>query len=320
MRRLGWLVAALLVLTSGAATASTPVFPRPPLAARGVLGAETTLVWSGAKAIRLSVPSKTYYRGGNVDLVVTGATYAFVRLMAPYRPGCPPEYGPRCATNRINWVATLNDRPGLPHSRQHDALMSVPAVIEAPHLDVFLFTDGTARLTIRTTSLRGRTAYRPDARFRGHVGVLPMTCAPLGCGDATGRSNGVAYGGKTYDLQGAGWAEYFVVNRNDDVDSGNQVHSVSGCMFPNYAYPRTSPEARDHPHGCDETSDREAAVNTAAANAKMHVFSAQPTTAWAYNMPWSGAKGRQYIGCQAIGAGPAPSRAVCYGIWFRFLS
>ncbi|HEV2888948.1 MAG TPA: hypothetical protein VGX28_01085 [Frankiaceae bacterium] len=325
MRVLRLLTAALLATASGAAV--TPAHAAsPPLAARGVLGAETTLTWSGAAAIRLSVAGPTGYRGGDVDLWVSGATFAFVRIMAPHQPeDCPQTYGPRCLADRVNWVHGLHDSgafDSLPVSHRHDAFLAEPALLEAPHVDVYLFTDGKATLRIRTTTLRGHTAYRPGARFRGYAGEIPQTCVPFGCGDATGRSNGYTYGGQTFDLQGAGWAEFYAINRADDrgtlPNNGNQPRSIAGCMFPNWRKPAASAEAKDHPYGCGDTSapgDAEDAAVTAA----MEHASGTSIGSNASNVPWSGAKGRQYIGFEAASAGPGPSRALAYGIWFRFL-
>lgn len=322
MRALRLAAAALL------ACASTAVAPAhaaaPPLAARGVLGAETTLTWSGAAAIRLAVPKETAYRDRDVDLLVSGATFAFVRLMAPYLPGCPDHLGPRCDTDRVSWVHGDHDNgayDGFPPSRRHTALIGIPATIRAPHLDVFLFTDGRATLTIRTTTLRGRTAYRPNARFRGHAGVIPHACVPLGCGDATGRGNGYTYGGMTYDLQGEGWAEFYVHSRTDPggatlPNNGNQPRSVAGCLYPSPDRPAASADPAHHPYGCGDTTDPVAGGKTIAVG---HGSGTGAGSGRGSNDPWSGARGKQYIGFQAADAGPGPSRSIAYGIWFRFL-
>ena len=325
MRLLHVVTAALLAFAGGAVV--TPGHAAaPPLSARGVLGAETTLTWSGAAAIRLDVPKATQYRDGDVDLWVSGATYAFVRFVGPAHPDCPQSVGPRCIQDRVNWLAAVHGDGGYltgPVSRRHEAAFGEPPLIMAPRLDVYLFTDGKATLRIRTTSLRGRTAYRPGARLHGKAVEIPQTCVPLGCADQTGRSNGYTHGGMTFDLRGAGWADFYAINRADDrgtlPTNGNQARAVTGCLFPNGDDPEASARAADHPRGCDDAGGTtDATVRTAghAFNLGSHVVVGGATS---INMLWSGARGPQYIGFQGLSAGPGPSRALAYGIWFRYL-
>ena len=289
-----------------------------------MLAGTTTLAWSGNAAIRLAVPKPATYKDSDVDLTVKGATYAFVRLMNPYRPGCPDIMGPRCDTSRVTWLHGLHDRSDynntIPVSRRHDAAFSVPAGIPGPFVDVLLFTDGQASVTIRAVGLRGTSAYRPARPFHGRASLLRPTCVPLGCQDATGRSNGLTYGGETFDLKGAGWVEYYAIGRDDnEPGSVNQVHTIAGCMYPNPADRDAPADPASHRYGCDDTHDTTAAATSATRLAAAHAGTANPGVLKGYNSIWSGARDKQYVGYQGIGAGPSPSRAIAYGIWFRFL-
>jgi hypothetical protein len=287
-----------------------------------VLGARTTLSWTGTTAIRLSVAHATRYKDGDVDLVVRGGTYAFVRLMQPYQPGCPDMYGPRCATDRVNFLRGIHDRefPTFPESRRHDALFSEPPVLPAPYLDVILFTDGQATLTIRTTSLKGTTAYTPAAPVHGRVSLLTPTCVPLDCTTPYGRTNGVAYGGTAYDLGGPGWAEAYVMHRVDDTTTaGNGLHGVAPCLYPNPSDHSAPADPTMHPLGCAD--NRNADSMKIATRATAAGFAGTGVAGFvSVDLPWSGAVGKQYIGFQAIGAGAAASHTAAYAIWFRFLS
>jgi hypothetical protein len=309
-------VAAVALAVAGAAAA--PTAAAAPRVATGVLGAETTITWSGATAIRLAVSRATEYRDGDVDLTVSGATYAFVRLMAPYAPGCPADYGPRCATNRVSWVKGVHDTPvyaGRAPARRHDAAFGAPALIRPPYLLAYLFTDGRATLTIRTTSLRGRTAYRPATRVHGMAARLTTDCAPVGCVPGTGLS----HGGAAFDLRGAGWSEVWAMHLSDPATASvPQVHTLTTCLYPHHHHPAASPDPADHPLGCDETSPG-GAVTATTTHALNHAGTAPPSGGTGRNFPWSGASGLQYAGFQAVGAGPAPSDVLAYGVWFRYL-
>jgi hypothetical protein len=325
-RRLVTVAVALLALASGAAAAPSSA-ATPARAARGVLGARTTLTWTGATAIRLSVAHATRYQDGDVDLVVRGGTYAFVRLMQPYQPGCPDQYGPRCLTDRVNWIRGIDDKAyaSFPEGRRHEAAFGEPPLVAAPYLDVILFTDGRATLTIRTTSLKGTTAYVPAAPVHGRVSLLGVTCVPLDCSTTQGRTNGAAYGGATYDLGGPGWAEAYVMHRIDDNDTmsaaSNQVHGVAPCLYPNPNDHHAPADPAAHPFGCTDNRDPDAVKTATWATAAGFASTTNPVSvAVAEDIPWSGAVGKQYIGFQAIGAGAAASHTAAYGIWFRFLS
>lgn len=321
-RRFTTVVVALLAVAGGAATAPSEA-AGPPRAARGVLGARTTLTWSGTAAIRLSVAHATRYADGDVDLVVRGGSYAFVRLMQPYQPGCPDQYGPRCATDRVNWIRGIHDQAlaALPEGRRHEALFADPPVLPTPHLDVFLFTDGRATLTIRTTSLEGTTAYAPAARVHGRVQLLPTTCIPLDCGTPEGRTNGLAYGGAMFDLAGPGWAEAYVMHRADDTSApSSQLHGVAPCLYPNPSDKSAPADPADHPYGCTDNRNSDSVRVATWATAAGFANSNPTAAAVSQDLPWSGARGKQYIGFQALGAGPEASRTTAYGIWFRFLT
>lgn len=313
---------ALLALASGAAATPSSA-ATPPRAARGILGAQTTLTWSGTAAIRLSVAHATRYAGGDVDLIVRGGTYAFVRLMQPYQPGCPDEYGPRCATDRVNWLRGFHDKEtGLPEGRRHEAAFAEPPVLPTPYLDVFLFTDGRATLTIRTTSLTGHTAYTPAARIHGKVSLLGATCIPLDCSTSQGRTDGAAYGGATYDLGGPGWAEALVMHTADvPEDTKAEVQAVAPCLYPNPSDHTAPSDPAAHPYGCTDTRNADAVKVSTWATAAGFANTANAQAGAVYeDLPWSGATGKQYIGFQTVGAGPSPAHTAAYGIWFRFLS
>jgi hypothetical protein len=91
-------------------------------------------------------------------------------------------------------------------------------------------------------------------------------------------------------------------------------------MFPNPQQPTASPDAADHPYGCLDASDAAAAVSSTSSLATNYVLTTDPlSNAETYDVPWSGAARKQYIGYQAHGAGPGASHSIGYGIWFRFL-
>ena len=191
-------------------------------------------------------------------------------------------------------------------------------------MDAYLFTDGTATLTMRWHGLRGSERLTPTGRFRGRAAKVSADCAPLGCGSSMGRSNGVMYGGSTFDLKGRGWVDVRSVFASDNLGEGpstgtnNQVHDQAYCMYPNPSEPHASAVAADHPYGCGAVPSNTAEASDAAMLVANQAASSVPSVATSYATYWSGASGPVYFGFRANGAGLDPSRAQGFGVWFRY--
>ena len=323
--------AALLASVSGAASATASSGPAAFKPVRhAAMAGTTTLQWTGAVGIVLDLPAGTTLHGADVELTTRGASYAFVRFVPEHDiQWCPASVGPRCASWEFSYIHSLDDSEAFasaPPAQRHSNSEEPPAipVWRYPRLDAYLFTDGVATVTMRWDGLKGRANYKPIGHIHGRAETVPMTCVPLGCATSTGRSNGLLYGGDTYDLAGHGWVDVTSAFSTDDDnkpinnDTRNQVHGQAYCFYPNPSDPAASADPKDHPYGCglvptdgpDTVSSSLVAGNEAASS-----IPSSYTAAWTY---WSGVSGRSYVGVRADGAGPNASHATAYAVWFRY--
>lgn len=288
----------------------------------------TTLRWTGQAGIVLDIPPGTALEDGDVDLTTVGGSYTYVRLVPEVDdPSCPADYGPRCEAWRFDWdreIYTFSAFDSVPPSRRHFDGASEPPVWRFPKMDAYLFTDGTATLTMRWRGLRGSRSLTPTGTFRGRAESVPVQCFPLDCSTSTGRSNGLTYGGDTFDLKGRGWLDVTSLYTSDAPNStsalvtNNQVHGQGWCFFPNPGDPTGSPSASAHPYGCGGLPTNSADASSNVLTLENQAVSSQLTVATSYSTFWSGASGPQYAGFRADGAGPDPSHAKEYAVWFRY--
>ena len=288
----------------------------------------TTMRWTGQAGVVLTLPPGAALQDADIDLTASGATFAFVRLVPQTDdPACPSAFGPRCHAWQFDWIRAIYADAaynGEPPARRHYAGVPNPAIWPYPKMDAYLFTDGSATLTMRWKGLRGSERLTPTGRFRGRAESVPVSCAPLGCDTSTGRSNGVMYGGDSFDLQGPGWVDVRSVFASDDLGEGpstgtnNQVHDQAYCVYPNPSQPSASAAPADHPYGCGALPANSAEASNLAILVANQAASSVPSVATSYATYWSGARGAVYFGFRANGAGPNPSHAQGYGVWFRY--
>ena len=288
----------------------------------------TTLRWTGQAGIVFDIPPGTALEDGDVDLTTIGGSYTYVRLVPEVDdPNCPTTYGPRCDAWRFDWerdIYTLDTYDSTPAARRHFDGVSRPAVWRFPRMDAYLFTDGKATLTMRWRGLRGAQSIKPTGTFHGHTESVPVQCFPLGCSTSTGRSNGIMYGGDSFDLKGRGWLDVTSIYTSDEPNStsapvtNDQVHGQDYCFFPNPDQPAASPAATDHPFGCGAVPTSSADASDSALVLVNQTASSQLSVLTSFSTFWSGASGLQYAGFRADGAGPDPSHAAEYAVWFRY--
>jgi hypothetical protein len=328
LKRLAATLAALLLVSGGVNVAVASTRSTFGSAAHATMAGVTTLRWTGQAGIVFDIPAGTALEDGDVDLTTVGASYAFVRLVPEVdNPNCPSTYGPRCDAWRFDWeraVYTLSSYDSVPPSRRHFDGASEPPVWHHPKMDAYLFTDGTATLRMKWRGLRGARSITPTGAFRGRVESVPVKCFPLGCSTSTGRSNGIMYGGDSFDLEGRGWLDVTSLYTSDEPNStsaavtNNQVHGQDYCFFPNPNDPTGSPSASSHPYGCGGVPANSGDASTSVLVLANQAVSSQPTVLTSYSTFWSGPVGRVYAGFRADGAGPDPSHAAEYAVWFRY--
>lgn len=172
-----------------ASAATTPV-----RATSGVLAATTQITWSGKAGIALTVPSATSLRAEDMALHVTRGNYAYVRAFG--RPkGCrgitePFPSKAYCAdyTASVDYLKAWSDGVRDPNAAPDPAdgaqvLTADPPQLQVGALDLYLFTDGEATLTLTSARGSGRRAYRAAAPVSGPgVVTLPLICGNPLCG------------------------------------------------------------------------------------------------------------------------------------------
>lgn len=150
---------------------------------------------------------------------------------------------------------------------------------------------------------------------------LPVFCPTPGCDPKTGYDNRYRVGGKTVELGRLGYLGLWVYARVRDEDADNQSHHVRGCWYPWPGNPNASPEASDHPWGCDpvgDPTDPDSVMD--ATNETVHQvnLAAIPSLMWVTWGALDGVRGRNYIGYHAGAVGPWDALFGAYGIWFRY--
>lgn len=192
-RRVRLLLTLAVLLTSLLAGSTAQAAPEAPVtAAVGVLAQRTEVAWSGNTGITLSVPRATQLTKQAFALHVSRGTYAYVRAFG--RPaGCAgleddyptPAY---CAdyTATLSFLEVWSD--ALREDGKQDPLdnaelqVSDPATLSQGTLDLYLFTDGQAELTLSSPGGAGNRRYRAAARVDGPGLVrLPLACAGPQC-------------------------------------------------------------------------------------------------------------------------------------------
>ena len=282
----------------------------------GRLAGTTVVSFEGNTGIRLTTP-RTLLTGEDVDLRMKSGSYAFVRLVQPEEFDCPQEVGPRCKTFQFDWIRgfTTDARSVVPPERQHMSIVTEPATIKGPVMDVYVFSDGVGELTIRTP-LRGRTAYRAAGRVVGRAAPLPLQCS-IGCGSED--STTLRHAGLEYDLGRQGWAQVFVISRNRDAGGENGFSGAEACLAPNPASPQASSKPADHPYGCGAPPYESQREYVEGAFGVVGIASTlTPTSSIGAMVWWTAAKGRQYIGGRAVATGVEVRSIQVYAVAFRY--
>lgn len=320
-RAISLIAVAALIPCSAAAAARAP---SPRAAHVAVMAARTLLSWSGQAGVVFSLRHGAVLQESDLDLTVVGGTYAFVRFVPEVDDqDCPAAYGPRCHSWQFDWIKSIygsaNPADGA-DGHNHYADVPSPGLWQSPKLDAYLFTDGAATLSMKWSGLDGQLSVRPAGTFRGRAEFISSDCVPLGCATSSGRSNGVMYGGDTFDLRGKGWLDVRSVYASDSPpeNAGDQVHGQAYCFFPNPTEPTASPSRQDHPYGCGNSATAGADTTSSGISVISEMANSIPSVSTSSATYWSGATGRVYAGFRADGAGPDPSTAGAYAVWFRY--
>ncbi|HEV2889700.1 MAG TPA: hypothetical protein VGX28_04935 [Frankiaceae bacterium] len=317
-------VAALAVATvlgsgaAGAAPSSTAVPARD-----GVLSTGTTLAWTGAKGLRLRVPARATLPEYGARLFVTRGTYAHVRVV---------RVDSRCAHARCGalvrldylratadeWATTAG--PGT----QHWANIGNGNVVEAGLYEVYLMTDGEARLTFDATGLpRALRTYRATGRISGGAVTLPIACPTVGCDAKAGYAGRARVGGQQVDVGRLGYVDVAVGSfdrKRPPLWQYPQSRYGRGCVYPHNETDPSSPEPADHPWGCEvvgRDADATAAYGAHAANGGLGMVPV-------YTGYYTGdgnvyASGKTYLGHQVVTSHDvADTQVVAFGVWFSY--
>lgn len=209
--------------------------PSPPAASPPTAGRLTRLYVTGNRGQILQIPKVIPLTREGISLELLEGTYALVVLA---RSPCSTGGESRCAIGAGMFVARYAQRT-LRH-------LGSDAKLPAGMLEVYIFTDGVAVMSLSIPELDGLVELEPSHLVSGEVVNLPVRCEPY-----TDCSMG--YGGATRDVGESGFMGYFAFAKRPHYTVMNAPAlgsvSVSGCRYTD----RTDPE--DHPRGCDVFPD-----------------------------------------------------------------
>lgn len=321
LRPLSWLIGATLVLAPVGAGAGAPASERARV--DGELMGRTVIRWNGVKGMVLdNTRENVWLPLSRMKLKVEG-DYAYVAISPVRQPrarSCPAGL-PHCEKFELTYIRDIYERAGA-------AKVTMSHLTEPPFLwaqrgpiELYLIADGDATLVLEPKAIPGRSSYVAGGRVVGGMERLPVSCPTPGCDPATGYGDRYRVGGKTVDLGRLGYSAVWVYAGTRDDDAHNQSHPVRACQYPWPGNPNASPEASDHPWGCDPVGDPTdpASVMDAAHQTSLQVGNAAgPGTLQVINQALHGVSGRSYIGYHAGAAGPWDGVMGGYGIWFRY--
>ena len=250
-----------------------------------------------------------------MHLFVRGGSFAFVRMRLPDKPSACGD----CAKGALTFIRELAARKyghdpsiarrGLDHETSVGTLHSNAGTVE-----MYLFTDGAASLTLDIPALRGSRRVRAGGKIRGQVRRLPLRCVAAGGCDQPYAGNGSRGGGAVYDVGKLGHAEGWAMSHQSTPRSGQSLYNAARvCHSPGYASPDSSPEPRDHPTGCDVVPSSASDQSTAVENINS-VGGPDSGTVMAY---WrNNARGRAYVGAMVTYHGTNAATQRAWGLWY----
>jgi hypothetical protein len=271
-----------------------------------------------------------------MKLYVTGGTFAFVEIEAPYRSEGHLSQGP-CSGNAPHcdsWdLMFIRDLLGFffpPSNASGDAHFTRSSDPPDFHynlglpLDLYLITDGVASLVLRPRGISGNSTYTAGGLIRARGGKLPVSCPQQPCDTRTGFADSYQVGGASFNAGSVGFAgiwAYTMERRSGVIPSGH-ASPTRTCLYPSDADPKASPLSQDHPFGCDivprkltnAPSVTEAVVGTAdEAIIATDLPNGVMIQNWAYRR-----RGLQYLGYHAGAIGPYPTVRGAIGIWHEY--
>lgn len=307
----------------GSAIATAAPTPAAVPSRDGVLSTGTTIAWTGAKGLRLRVPRDATLPLYGARLFVSRGSYAHVRVSTINR-ACP--HG-RCgvllgldylrATAR-EW--STSQGPGT----QHWAQIGNDYVLPAGDYEVYLFTDGDARMTFDSTGLpRATRTYRATGRITGGAAPLPVTCPTAACDAKVGYAGRVRVGGRQVDVGRLGYVDVIVGSfdrKRPPLWQYPQARYGRGCVYPHNQKDTSSPDPADHPWGCEAVGrDADTTVTYAFHAANGGVPLVPVFTGYYTGDGNIYASGKTYLGHQVMTSHDvADPYVVAFGVWFSY--
>lgn len=312
-RRLSGRLLAMLALLR-LLVSTDPALASAPRAVSVVAARTTTVEWTGTAGLRLVIPEAVVIPESAMHLYVTGGTYAFVRMRMPEHLACGDcnKWG---LTFLRDFTRAGLYEPGLAkRGLDHETNLSDPPRVSRGTMELYLFTDGTARLTFDIAALRGSIRVRAAGRVRGIVRRISDTCLGAGC-DVPFAGNGVRVGGYTYDVGSLGHAEGIAVaypaGAPTMTGTPSRIYSTARiCHYPNSDAPDASADPAAHPTGCD-------AAPSGAGDTTTLKDDANAVGPWTGAQNWrNNVTGRAYVGMTTAFVGPTTGVQRAWGLWF----
>jgi len=309
-----------LLLMQLPATATAQV---PAAASSATLRGTTSIQWTGKAGVTLRVPQPVTLAGGDVDLTLTGGTYAFVRLITRVpSSGCPVASGKYCDSWSFSLIRDVTDAyPGVePPARRHYSLVGIPTRWDYKTMDAYLLTDGAARLTMRFEKLAGSVSITAAGHVRATVRRLLSDCLPVRCANQPGPADVTAFGGVRVDVGASGWSDVLAWTTSSSPTPvvRNNARTVDVCLYPRGGtLAKASSDPSRYRWGCVPVDDNGLPPPSPQV-ATWNGLGPGPyslAASWTY---WSEARGGQYLGFRSLAAPELAPESDAFGVWITY--
>lgn len=212
----------------------------------------TTVIVKGTAGVKLRLPFDWPYEEEQLTLRRTSGTYAFAGIALP-----PAKCAGEDFFCMYVWGDDVEGVEQAIGTNGMKSLVAGPDFENAPLpegvIDVYMLTDGRAKLILKVPGIAGRVKVYADAAIEATAERLEDTCLVAEACDTYrfgGRTRTVPLGSFVSALSWSTSTKYVYEEPywiSDPHPWGND-----GCIYPHTVlHPSASPREEDHPQGCD---------------------------------------------------------------------
>src|SRR4051794_5566165 len=192
----------------------------------GALLGATVIHWSGIKGITLDTDRDRLTMGfrKQIEISTTGSYAQAVLVPRNQIINCALISEANCYAINVFYVRDLEPYP-IAGADPQDGTLNVAS----EPIDVYLFSDGDATLTLRPEGVDGEVAYSPTGTVAGKSERLPTFCPTAACDPSSGYAGAYAFGGDSFDVGDLGYASVLSYATSEPTD---QSQHARACLYP----------------------------------------------------------------------------------------